>query len=78
MKTSISVFSLPGFILFQINILIIRMFIKLRQILLDNADLRNELEEPKQITPEDRFQIVFETMDQLLAIKSKPRNKYGL
>ncbi len=60
----------------HVNILIMRTFIKLRQMLLDNADLRKELEELKQVT-EDRFQIVFETLDQLLVIESKPRKKIG-
>jgi hypothetical protein len=44
--------------------------------LLDNADLRKGLEEFKQIT-ENRFQIVFETLDQLLVIENKPRKKIG-
>jgi hypothetical protein len=60
----------------HVNILIMRTFIKLRQMLLDNADLRKELVELKQIT-ENRFQIVFETLDQLLVIESKPRKKIG-
>jgi hypothetical protein len=60
----------------HVNILIMRTFIKLRQMLLDNADLRKELKELKQIT-ENRFQIVFETLDQLLVIESKPRKKIG-
>ena len=35
-----------------------------------------ELEEFKQIT-EERFQIVFETLDQLLTIENKPKRKIG-
>ena len=49
----------------QVNIQIMRIFIKLREALLDNEDLRRELEGLKQIT-EERFRIVFETLDQLL------------
>jgi hypothetical protein len=60
----------------HVNILIMRTFIKLRQMLLDNAGLRKELEEIRQIT-EDRFQIVFETLNQLLIIENKPRKKIG-
>lgn len=52
-----------------------RTFTKLRQALLDNKDLRKELEELKQLT-EERFQIVFETLDQLLTVESKPKKIY--
>jgi hypothetical protein len=60
----------------QANIQIMRTFTKLREALLDNKDLRNELEELKQIT-EERFRIVFETLDQLLTVESKPKKKIG-
>ena len=60
----------------QVNIQIMRTFTKLREALLDNKDLRMELEEFKQIT-EERFQIVFETLDQLLTVESKPKKKIG-
>ena len=59
----------------QANIQIMRTFTKLREALLDNKDLRNELEELKQIT-EERFRIVFETLDQLLTVESKPKKIY--
>ncbi|MEA1946678.1 MAG: hypothetical protein U9N83_05180 [Thermodesulfobacteriota bacterium] len=54
---------------------IIRTFTKLREALLDNKDLRKELEGLKQIT-EERFGIVFETLDQLLTVESKPKKIY--
>ena len=60
----------------QANIQIIRTFTKLRHALLDNENLRKELEELKQITDE-RFQIVFETLDQLINIENKPKKKIG-
>ena len=60
----------------QANIQIMRTFTKLREALLDNKDLRKELEELKQLT-EDRFRVVFETLDQLLTIESKPKKKIG-
>ena len=60
----------------QVNIQVVRTFTKLREALLDNKDLRKELEELKQLT-EDRFRIVFETLDQLLTIESKPKKKIG-
>ncbi len=59
----------------QVNIQIMRTFTKLRQMLLDNEDLRKELEDLKQLS-EDRFRIVFETLDQLLAVESKPKKIY--
>ena len=60
----------------HVNIQIMRVFVKFRQLLFDNEELRNELLEFKQITDE-RFQIVFETLDQLLTVESKPKNKIG-
>ena len=60
----------------QANIQIMRTFTKLREALIDNKDLRRELEELKQIT-EERFQVVFETLDQLLTVESKPKKKIG-
>ena len=42
---------------------------------IDNEDLRKELEELKQITDE-RFQIVFETLDQLINIENTPKKIY--
>jgi hypothetical protein len=53
-----------------------RTFTKLREALLDNKDLRRELEELKQLT-EERFRIVFETLDRLLTVESKPKKKIG-
>ena len=60
----------------QVNIQIMRTFTKLREALLDNKDLRRELEKLKQLT-EERFQVVFETLDQLLTVESKPKKKIG-
>ena len=40
----------------HVNIQIMRVFVKLRQLLIDNKDLRKELEELKQIT-EERFRL---------------------
>jgi hypothetical protein len=60
----------------QVNIQIMRTFTKLREALIDNKDLKMELEELKQIT-EERFRIVFETLDQLLTVESKPKKKIG-
>jgi len=60
----------------HVNIEIMRVFTRLRQAILDNTDLRKELEDLKQIS-EERFRIVFETLDQLINIENKPKKKIG-
>lgn len=60
----------------QVNIQIMRAFTKLRQILLSNEELRKELEDLRKVSDE-RFQIVFETLDRLLSIEDKPAKKIG-
>ena len=60
----------------QVNIQIMRVFVKLRQMILDNEDLRKALEEFKQLTDE-RFQIVFETLDQLIHVENTGKKKIG-
>jgi len=60
----------------QVNVAIMRAFVKLRKMLLDNKNLRRELEEMKKTT-DDRFQIVFKTLDQLLSVEERPKRKIG-
>jgi len=60
----------------QVNIQIMRTFMGLRKALLDNKDLRRELEEFKQVA-EERFGIIFEALDKLLQIENKPKKKIG-
>lgn len=60
----------------QMNIQIIRIFTKIRKLVLENVDLRQALEEHKNLT-EERFRVVFETLDQLLALDETPRKKIG-
>ena len=60
----------------HVNIQIIRVFTRLRQAIADNADLKKELKDLKQIS-EKRFRIVFETLDQLLSVENKPKKKIG-
>ncbi len=59
-----------------VNIQIMRTFTRLRHIMLDNEDLRRELSELRELSDE-RFQIVFETLDQILAVEDKPKKKIG-
>jgi len=60
----------------QVNIQIMRAFIKLRRWIAGIDDLKSELEKLKDQT-DQRFQIVFETLDQLLAVEIKPKKKIG-
>jgi hypothetical protein len=60
----------------QVNIQIMRVFTRFRQIMLSNKELRRELEELKRVT-DDRFRIVFTTLDQLLCTEERPKRKIG-
>lgn len=60
----------------QVNIQIMRIFTKIRQIILGNVELKHELDELKQQT-EERFQVVFEALDQLLAPEKDSGRKIG-
>jgi hypothetical protein len=60
----------------EVNIQIMRVFTKIRQFYLNSTELKQELEELKKQT-NDRFQVVFETLDHLLAIEDKPKRKIG-
>jgi hypothetical protein len=60
----------------EVNIQIMRVFTRLRQILSNTKDLRRELYELKRVTDE-RFRIVFETLDQLLIREKRPGRKIG-
>ncbi len=50
----------------NVNIQIMRAFVRIRQIILDNAELRREVDELRDQT-EERFQVVFDVLDKLLA-----------
>ena len=60
----------------QMNIQIIRIFTKIRRLVLKNMDIKKELEDFKGQT-EERFNIIFQTLDQLIAIDEKPKKKIG-
>jgi len=60
----------------QVNIQIMRAFMKMRQILFDHAELRKQIDELRADT-DGKFRIVFETLDQLLFIENKPKKKIG-
>ena len=52
------------------------MFTRLRQILLAIKILKQDLEELRRVTDE-RFRIVFTTLDQLLSTEERPKRKIG-
>ena len=56
----------------QVNIQIMRAFTKMRQNILDNAELRKEIENLRADV-DGKFQVVFETLDQLLTFDTKPK-----
>jgi len=60
----------------QVNIQIMRAFTRIRQIILDSADLRREIEELREET-DGKFRIVFQTLEQLLAEEARPKKKIG-
>jgi len=60
----------------QVNIEIIRTFTKMRQMILASDELRKELDNLRT-DMDGKFRIVFETLDQLLTVKSNPEKKIG-
>ena len=56
----------------QVNIQIMRAFTKMRQLISDNSELRKEIENLRA-DMDGKFQIVFETLDQLLTVDSNPK-----
>ena len=56
----------------QVNIQIMRAFTKMRQLIFDNAELRKEIDNLRADV-DGKFQVVFETLDQLLTVDSKPK-----
>jgi len=65
----------------QVNIQIIRILTKIRQMLTDNTELRLEIEEvKKKLDNQDKnMEIVFQVLDELLEKQEKPiqRTKIG-
>ncbi len=60
----------------EVNIQIIRAFVKIRQLFLENEEIKKELFDLKNIS-EERFQIVFETLDRLLEVKENSKKPIG-
>ena len=60
----------------QVNIEIMRTFTKIRHIISASDELKQEIEKLREQT-DDRFQIVFEVLDQLLDPESKSKKEIG-
>ena len=60
----------------EVNIQIMRAFVKLRQMVLDHAELKRELDELRNQT-EERFQVVFTVLDKLVNEGEEEKRKIG-
>jgi hypothetical protein len=60
----------------QVNIQIMRTFTKIRHMISASDELKREVDELRKQTDE-RFQIVFETLDRLLSGDDDPKRKIG-
>ena len=60
----------------EVNIAIMRTFVKLRQILADNALLRCEIESMER-KYDEQFQQVFAALEYMIAEEAKPKRPFG-
>jgi len=60
----------------QVNIVIMRAFLKLREMLSTHKDLKRKIESMEK-KYDEQFQIVFEAIKQLLSEEDKPKKKIG-
>ena len=60
----------------QVNILIMRAFVKMRQMASSHKDLLQKVEEMEK-RYDEQFRVVFEAIRQLMAPPEKPRKKIG-
>jgi hypothetical protein len=60
----------------EVNIQIMRAFVRLRHIIADNAELKRALDELRNQT-EERFQVVFTVLDQLVSHNDEAKRKIG-
>jgi len=60
----------------QVNIVIMRAFVKLREMLSTHKDLKGKIESMEK-KYDEQFQIVFEAIKQLLTEEDKPKKKIG-
>ncbi len=67
---------LNSHIAIQVNIAILRTFVKLRQLLIVHKDLAEKIERMEQ-QYDEQFRIIFTALQQMLQEESKPRPKIG-
>ncbi len=60
----------------QVNIEIMRTFVRLRQMLLSNKELSRRLDELEK-KYDTQFKIVFDAIRQLMAPETKPKHRIG-
>jgi hypothetical protein len=60
----------------QVNIVIVRTFVKLRQLLLDDKDIAEKIEKLEQ-KYDKQFKIVFTALQQLIKEENEPRPRIG-
>jgi hypothetical protein len=60
----------------EVNIQIMRAFVRLRHIIADNAELKRTIDELRNQT-EERFQVVFTVLDQLVSHSDEAKRKIG-
>lgn len=60
----------------QVNIAILRTFVKLRQLLVGHKDLAEKIERMEQ-KYDEQFRIIFTALQQMIQEESKPRPKIG-
>jgi hypothetical protein len=60
----------------QVNITIMRAFVKLRHILATHADLARKLDEMES-KYDDRFRVVFDALRRLMNPRCRPRRRIG-
>jgi hypothetical protein len=60
----------------EVNIIIMRAFVKLREMISSHKDLAYKLDELEK-KYDGQFQIVFEAIRRLMAIEEKPKRKIG-
>ena len=67
----------------EVNIAIMRTFVKIRQTILQNAELSNRLYELEEAVVDrfsahdDKFELIFDAINQLTESKNEPRRPIG-
>ncbi len=60
----------------EVNIMVVRTFVKLRKMIASHKDLTRKLSELEK-KYDGQFQVVFEAIRQLIAVEEKPKRKIG-